>query len=212
MKIAPDQKNIVINSNYSFNHTLIKSISNHWSLGYDVRYSNNTFSNIKSSKYFRAAIEYAIFPYSEVNNKFFTINYGIDTRHNKYYNTTIYNKTSEVLLHHRAQAYLALRQKWGSVNSSITYSNFLKDWGLNNLSLSLNVNVRITGGLSFYINSRGGIVHDQVYLVKGIASEEDILVKRRQIASAYNFYSGIGLNFRFGSIYNNFINPRFGHP
>lgn len=124
MKIAPDQKNIVINSNYSFNHNLIKSISNHWSLGYDVRYSNNTFSNIKSSKYFRVAIEYAIFPYSEVNNKFFTINYGIDIRHNKYYNTTIYNKTSEVLLRHRAQAYLALRQKWGSVNSSITYSNF----------------------------------------------------------------------------------------
>lgn len=206
------QNNVVINSNYSINHNLIKSISRRWSAGYELSHSNNTFSNNKSRQYARAAIEYAIFPYEEVNNKFFTINYGVDVRNNTYYDTTIYNKKKEVLWGHRAQAYLSLKQKWGSVNSTITYSNFFSDWQLNNLSMSFNVNVRITGGLSFYIYSWGGLVHDQVYLVKGTASEEDILVKRRQIASAYNFHSGVGLNFRFGSILNNFVNPRFDHP
>lgn len=147
-----------------------------------------------------------------MNNKFFTINYGIDVRHNQYYDTTIYNKISEVLWGNKAQAYLSLKQKWGNVNSSITYSNFFKDWSLNNLAVSLTVNVRITGGLSFYVYSKAGLVRDQIYLVKGKASEQDILVKRRQIASAYNFYSGIGLNFRFGSILNNFVNSRFDQP
>lgn len=160
----------------------------------------------------RAAVEYAIFPYSEVNNKFFTINYGIDVRKNTYYDTTIYNKIEEILWGHRLQAYLSLKQKWGSVNSTITYSNYFQDKSLNNLSLGLNVNVRITGGLSFYVYSSGGLVHDQVYLLKGKTSEKDILVKRRQIASSYNFRSGVGLNFRFGSILNNFVNPRFDHP
>jgi hypothetical protein len=107
---------------------------------------------------------------------------------------------------------LSLKQKWGNVNSSITYSNFFKDPSLNNVALSLSVNVRITGGLSFNMYSTGAIVHDQVYLAKGKASEQDILVRRRQIASAYNFYSGIGVNYRFGSILNNFVNPRFNQP
>lgn len=205
-------KNIVINSNYSFHHSLIKSISGRWSAGYEADYSNNTFSNNKSRKYFRASVEYAIFPYTEVNNKFFTLSYGLDVRHNKYYDTTIYNELSEVLLGHRTQAYLSLKQKWGTINSSITYSNFFKDWGLNHLTAALNVNVRVTGGLSFYIYSQGGLVKDQLYLVKGAASEEDILIKRRQIASAYNFHTAVGLNFRFGSILNNFVNPRFTHP
>jgi hypothetical protein len=208
----PSSKYVVVNSNYSFYHNLIKSIDNHWSVGYETSHSNDTFSNNKSRQYFRPALEYAIFPYSEVNNKYFTINYGVDVRYNRYYETTIYNKTSEMLWGHRAQAYLSLRQKWGNVNSSLTYSNYFNNWSFNNLALSVRVNVRVTGGLSFYLYSNGGLVRDQVYLVKGEASEQDILVRRRQLASAYNFYSGIGLNYRFGSILNNFVNPRFDQP
>jgi hypothetical protein len=209
---AQTKKNVVSNSNYSINHRLIKSITKHWSAGYDASYSNSTFSNNKKRNYYRAAIEYAIFPYDEVNNKFFTLNYGVDVRNNKYYDTTIYNKISEVLWGHRLQAYLSLRQKWGNVNTTITYSNLFKDKSLNNLSLSLNINVKIAGNLTFYLYSNGGLVHDQVYLVKGAASEQDILVRRRQIASAYHLNSGVGFNFRFGSILNNFVNPRFDHP
>jgi hypothetical protein len=206
------KKNVVINSHYAIHHNLIKSITGNWSAGYEANYSNNTFSNNKRRLHGRAAVEYAIFPYADVNNKFFTLQYGVDVRQNNYYDTTIYNKISEVLWGHRLQAYLSLKQKWGNINSTLSYSSFLNDPRLNNLHGSLNVNVRITGGLSFSVHSRGGLVHDQVYLVRGKASEEDILVKRRQIASAYNFYTSIGLNFRFGSILNNFVNPRFDHP
>jgi hypothetical protein len=207
-----EKENVVVNSNYAIHHNLIKSISGNWSAGYEVNYSNNTFSNNKRRIHARATAEYAIFPYSEVNNKFFTLQYGVDVRQNNYYDTTIYNKISEVLWGHRLQAYLSLKQKWGNINSTVSYSSYLNDPSLNNLYLSLNVNVRVSGGFSFYIHSRGGIVHDQVYLVKGKASEEDILVKRRQIASAYNLYTSVGINFRFGSILNNFVNPRFDHP
>lgn len=209
---AGKKKNVVINRDYAIHHNLIKSITGKWSAGYDASYSNNTFSNNKSRIYGRAALEYAVFPYSDVNSKFFTLQYGVDVRQNKYYDTTIYNKISEILWGHRLQAYLSLKQKWGNINSSISYSSFLHDPGLNNLNLTLNVNIRITGGLFFSVHSRAGLVHDQVYLVRGKSSEQDILVKRRQIASAYNFYTGIGLNFRFGSFLNSFVNPRFDHP
>jgi hypothetical protein len=69
--------------------------------------------------------------------------------------------------------------------------------------------VRVTGGLSFFINANGSLVHNQVNLVKGNISEQDVLTRKRQLASTYNYYTGFGLNFRFGSILNNFVNPRF---
>jgi hypothetical protein len=116
-----------------------------------------------------------------------------------YYDSTIYNKTDESLFGHKFSAALTLNQKWGTFNSGIFYRNYLHDWKLNS----------ITGGLSFNINSSGRIVHDQVYLVKGAASEQEVLTRRRQLASSFNYNTSFGVNYRFGSKLNNFINPRF---
>jgi hypothetical protein len=198
-----------VNKSYQLSHYLVTAISRHWSLGYELDYSNSTFSNNKNRTYLSAGIEYAIFPYSQVNTKFFTISYSLDVRRNNYYDTTIFNKTSETLWGHKMQANFSLKQKWGYINSNITYSNYFKDWKLNNLSINLSVNLRVTGGLFFYVYSNGGLIHDQVYLVKGNATIQEILTRQRQLASSYSFYSGAGFSFRFGSILNNFVNPRF---
>jgi hypothetical protein len=80
---------------------------------------------------------------------------------------------------------------------------------MNSMGINLNVSVRITGALSFYINTNGNIVHDQVYLVKGNVSVQDLLTKTRQLGSSYNYNLYFGVNFRFGSKLNNFVNPRF---
>jgi hypothetical protein len=197
------------NNNYDFQHFLVKSLGEHWSIGYEAKYNSSTFSNNKSRIYFGAGIEYSIFPYREVNNKFFTIRYSVNARRNEYYDTTIYNKIKETLFEHELSANLSIKQKWGNINTQIEYSNFLHDFKQNNLSLNLNIEVRITGGLSVYGYTYAGVVHDQVYLKKGKASERDILTRRRQLASQYNFSSGFGLNYRFGSKLNNFVNPRF---
>lgn len=199
----------VDNNFLDISHYLVKSINDHWSYGYELNYSNSTFSNNKSRIYFRAAAEYNIFKYKEVNNKFFTLSYGIDARRNNYFDTTVYNKTKETLLGHSLQANITLNKKWGSFNSGINYSNYFHNWQLNNLSINLNLNVRITGGLSVYMYSFAGLIHDQVYLPKGGATEQEILTRRRQLESSYNVFTGFGINYRFGSKINNFVNPRF---
>jgi len=51
--------------------------------------------------------------------------------------------------------------------------------------------------------------YDQIYLPKDEADITEVLTRRRQIASGYNFYTSFGLNYRFGSKLNNFVNPRF---
>ena len=203
------EKLVVTNSDYGIMHYLVKSINSHWSAGYEVIYNNNTFSNYKRQLYVRTAFEYNIFPYKEVNNKFFTISYGIVTRFNRYYDTTIYNKLRERLYGHLLEGTLSLNKKWGTLNAGISYSNFFHDWQLNNLSANIQVDVRITGSLSFFIYSFSALVHDQVYIPKSGATEQEVLTRLRQLETSYSFQSGFGINYRFGSKLNNFVNPRF---
>lgn len=200
---------VVKNSEYGFFHNLVRSFDAHWSYGYQTNFTNNTFLNFRKKFYFNPAIEYNIFPYSEVNNRFFVIRYGLDATRYRYYDTTIYNKLEETFYGHRFSAALTLNQRWGTFNSGIYYRNFFRDWSLKSMGVNINVNVRVTGGLSFNINTSGNIVHDQVYLLKGKASEQEILTRRRQLASSFNYRTSFGVTYRFGSNLNNFVNPRF---
>jgi hypothetical protein len=203
------EKFVVNNHNWSINQYLVKSINTHWSWAYEIKYNQNTFSNNKGRVFLRAAVEYNIFPYKEVNNKLFTLSYGLTARRNFYYDTTIYNKTKESLYGQRATAYLSLNQKWGNSYAGITYNNYFNDWKFFNLGIDVYASVRITGGLSFYIIAFGGLTRDQVFLVKGNATPEEVLARRRQLASGYNYFTSIGINYRFGSKLNNVVNPRF---
>lgn len=199
----------VSNTDYTFYHSFVSSINNHWSWAYNTSFGSNTFNNIRSRKYFGAGIEYAFFPYTDINTRFFTINYKWEIQNNFYYDSTIFDKMNEFLPGHRLEANLSVKQKWGNISAKLAYTNFLKDHQLNNLNYNLNFDIRISGGLSMYFYSSGALVHDQVYLAKGKASAEDVLTKRRQLKSGYYIYTGVGLNFRFGSMLNNFVNPRF---
>jgi LysM repeat protein len=197
------------NSNYNFEHFLVKSLSARWSAAYQASTSNSTFSNNKSRMNFGLGIEYAIFPYKEVNNKFFTINTTINVRKNKYYDTTIYFKTEETLLQHEVSANLSLKQKWGTINSQAEYSTYLHNTKLNSISLFLNFDVRITGGLSVFSYMSGARVNNQIHLIKGRATALQVLTRQRELASKFRFNSGFGISYRFGSKLNNFVNPRF---
>ena len=168
-----------------------------------------TFSNYKRQLYVRTAVEYNIFPYKEVNNKFFTISYSLVTRFNRYYDTTVYNKLKETLYGHLLEGTLSLNKKWGTLNAGVSYSNFFHNWKLNNLSGNMQVDVRITGSLSFFVYSFSALVHDQVYIPKSGATEQEVLTRLRQLETSYTFQTGFGINYRFGSKLNNFVNPRF---
>ena len=50
---------------------------------------------------------------------------------------------------------------------------------------------------------------DQIYLPAGGATQEEILLQRRQLGTAYQYYASIGFRYTFGSIFNNVVNPRF---
>lgn len=204
-----DEKFKVKNHTLNFSHRLAKSINEHWSYGYYLSSNQSTFSNIKSQFYFSPEVEYNIFPYKSVNSKLFTIRYGISLQRNQYYDTTIYNKKQEWLPSQSIATNLSLVQKWGSISAGITYSTFLNDWKFHNISFNTYADINVTGNLSFYVYGFPSIVRDQIFLPKGDATVDDILSRRRQLQTNYYFYMGFGITYRFGSILNNFVNPRF---
>ncbi|HUS03144.1 MAG TPA: hypothetical protein VMY77_15505 [Chitinophagaceae bacterium] len=199
----------VKNNTYSFFQQTVKSLSNHWSLGYDVNVLRSTFTNYKFRTVLKPAIEYNFFPYQEVNNKYFTIRYGIDFAHNQYFDTTLYLKTEETLIGQGLNADLAINQKWGTINLSANTHSYFNNPKYYNVGLGGGVNVRVTGNLSFNVFVFGSYQRDQLYLPKGEATIQQVLTRQRQLATNYNYYTFFGVSYRFGSKLNNFVNPRF---
>jgi hypothetical protein len=52
-------------------------------------------------------------------------------------------------------------------------------------------------------------VHDQLSLPKTGATDEEILLQRKQLETSYRYFAGVSLTYSFGSIFNNIVNPRF---
>jgi hypothetical protein len=202
-------KTIVDNSDFSLRHFIARGINNNWTYGYETSFTNSTFANLKGSLYFSTGLERSLFPYSRFNNKFIALRYGLDLRDNHYYDTTIYDKKKEVLVGQKLILSLKYNQRWGYVEGGVRYRNYFHDWELYNISINSAVNIRLTGALSINVDLYGAIVHDQMNLPKGEASKDDVLTRKRQLASAYNFATWFGVNYRFGSSVNNFVNPRF---
>ncbi len=190
---------------------VVKSISDHWSVGNRSEFSTSTFSNLKFQANIFPSIEYNLYPYSESTHHQLRFLYGIGVSLNQYNDTTIYNKTKENLGQHQLQIAYQIQEKWGSVNVSLEGSNYLNDFSKNNIQLECSINIRIVKGLSFSV--RGGIarIHDQISLVKGELSEADILLQLQELASSYRIDGSLGLTYTFGSIFNNIVNPRFGN-
>lgn len=190
---------------------VVRSISDHWSVGNRAQFSTSTFSNLKFQAEIYPSIEYNLFHYSESTHHQLRFLYGIGVSLNQYNDTTIYNKTKENLGKHQLQIAYQIQEKWGSINASLEGSNYLNDFSKNNIQLECSINIRIVKGLSFSV--RGGVarVHDQISLVKGELSEADILLQLQELASAYRIDGGLGLTYTFGSIFNNVVNPRFGN-
>jgi len=187
----------------------VVSISEHWSTGIFSDIQNSIYSNYNLSTGIRAAIEYDLFPYSKSATKQAVIYYTIGPRYNDYIDTTLYNKTSELVFEHSVLLGTSINQKWGNVRASVKYQNYLQDFELNSISFDLNFNVRLFKGFSWRINGRYSIQHNQINIVKPSGqSEIDLLLSQKQFKSGYNYWFNTGLSYSFGSIYNTIVNPR----
>ncbi len=190
---------------------VVKSHGEHWSSGIRGEFLSSSYNNIDLSLDLLPSVEYDVFPYSESTRRQLRILYGAGSSYRMYNDTTIYGKTEELLWLQSLQVAYEVREKWGSINVSLEGSNFFHDFSKNRIQLSGFISVRILKGLS--VRLRGGVarINDQLSLVRGSASEAEILLQLQELATAYNVNGEVGITYTFGSIYNNVVNPRFGN-
>ena len=156
-------------------------------------------------------IEYDLFPYSESTRRQLRFLYTAGYNFVTYVDTTIYDRTKENLWSQSFSASYEVVQKWGNIDMTIGYSNYLHDWSKNNIYTQASIELRIAKGLSLSLGGYAALIHDQLGLVKKDVPVDQILLRRQQLATQYEYFVSFGVTYTFGSIYNNVVNPRFGN-
>lgn len=199
-----------VSRNSDFSALVVKSLSSHWSAGLVSEASSSTFLNYARRIRVAPGLEYNIFPYAQSTRRMFTLQYTVGVDSHKYKEETIFDKRSERLIDHRLGTTLSLRQPWGTASASVDFSQYLTAPDKYSISGFGAANIRLFKGFSFNAFTNLSRTKDQIYLPRGAASTEEILVRQRQLATGYQFYVNFGLSYSFGSIFNNVVNPRFG--
>jgi len=196
--------------NFGADGLLVKSLGNHWSAGLSFEAASSTYDNTRRRLTTAPAVEFNLFPYAESTRRQLRFLYRLQWENVWYQETTIYDRTRESLWSESLSITLDLKEKWGSISTSLSGSHYFHDFKFNRLNLFGFIQLNLIKGLNAHVLGGGSRIHDQLGLVKGDASLEEILLRRRQLATTYNYFVMVGLSYTFGSIYTNVVNPRFG--
>lgn len=203
----PDIVNI--SRTVNLNALAVFSLTPHWSAGLRASASRSTYYNQRLVLRATPAIEYNVYPYSESTRRQFTLNYSAGFRRFRYDQETIFDKTRETRPLQSLLASGTFKQPWGSFYASVEATQFLNDFSKNRLVLYSSTSVRVFKGFSVRFFGDIERIRDQIYLSKGGASVDEILLRRRQLATSYSYYMSFGFSYSFGSIHNNIVNTRF---
>ncbi len=195
---------------YGANALVVKSLGDHWSAGATVVASSSTFLNQQLVLSAAPAVEFNVFPYAQSTRRQLTARYGAGVRAFNYREETIFDRTQETRPYHELVVAVEARQPWGSVSAALNGSQFFHDPSKVSVGLFNSADFRIARGLAFNISGSASLVRDQLYLPKRGATDEEVLLRRQQLATSYRYFVSAGLSYTFGSIYNNIVNPRFG--
>ncbi|MGQ0735763.1 MAG: hypothetical protein ACT4QD_19175 [Acidobacteriota bacterium] len=201
-----------IRKSWFTNALLVKSLGDHWSIGGRSGVSRSTFTNQQLAVRTAPALEYNVFPYSQSNHRQLTIQWSAGVNHFRYDRETLFGLLRETRFDEALVSQLSLRQPFGTVRITNELSHYFDDLGKHRIMVSVDNELRLTRGLSLNIDGNYAVLHDQIFLPRGSATDEEILVRQRQLATSYRYFFSIGVTYRFGSINNNVVNPRLGGP
>ncbi len=201
---------VSISRSRSISGYIVKSLSSHWSIGGFFSASASTYNNEAFNPTVAPAIEYDLFPYSQSTRRQLRFLYHVGYNYFRYYEATIYGKSSQSLLNENLSVSLDLIQPWGSISTTVQGSNYFYDFRKNNVQLYSQLSLKLFEGVSLNLFGSVSMIHDQLSLPAEGATPDEILLQQKQLATQYSYFGSIGLSYTFGSIFNNIVNPRFG--
>lgn len=203
-----DETFVNTSRNVTATQSIVWSMNPHWSVGVRSSQIASTFLNQALTVRGGPAIEYNVYPYGESTRRQFRFRYSPEAASFDYEEPTVFDKETEVLPAHRLDASMRVQQPWGSVDLSVGAIQYLHDGARHRININGFVDLRIVRGLSFNIGEGFSRIQDQIYLPKGGLTDEEILVRRRQLGTNFSYFTFMSLSFRFGSSLANVVNPR----
>jgi hypothetical protein len=127
-----------------------------------------------------------------------------------YYETTLFGVTGETLPRHELSAAFEQRERWGSLDARVEWSQYLQDASKSRLEAEGEISVRLARGLSVAADVNASRIRDQLSIPARGATEEEVLLRLRRLQSGYEYRLGASVTYTFGSIFSSIVNPRFG--
>lgn len=194
----------------NLNALVVKSLTDHWSLGGMVRLSRSSFNNQRLNFRVAPGVEYNIFPYSESTNRQLTFQWTAGINRFKYDQETIFFKLEEQRFDEQLMAFLSLRQPFGTVRLTTEFAHYLDELQRYRFAVFANNEFRLFRGFSLRVDGNYSVLHDQLFLPRAGVTDEEIIARQRQLETSYRYFMALGITYRFGSINNNIVNQRFG--
>jgi len=200
----------VTREDWGVTSSLVKSLGPQWALGVRAAAGSSTFLNQDFRWNLRPGVEYNFFPYAESSRRSLTLQYLVGPTHFDYTELTIFGETEETLVQQTLVARLSIVEPWGRWSTSLSSAQYLHDTSKYNVSLSGSFSIRLFRGFSVTALGSYSWIRDQLFISGENLSDEFILLQQRQLETNYRYLTSLGITYRFGSIFNNVVNPRFG--
>jgi hypothetical protein len=186
----------------------VQSLGDHVSLGMLVESGSSVFENTRGYLRLGPVVEYDLYPYREATQRQIMVRYSVASRSNRYVDTTIYGKLSESRPHHELSISPNIMRPWGSVWGSTVWSQYLDDATKRRLTTNLGIDFRITTGLTVNFYGAYSFIRDQLNIPGIDLTDEQRLLRLRELQSGSYFFTALGLSYTFGSVFSNVVNPR----
>ena len=197
-----------ITRNFSASASLVRSLTDQWSAGAQANAFHDTRLNQDFTFRFAPALEYNLFPYVESSRRQLVVQYSMGFNSFDYTEETLLGETAEILIDHTLAAAIEQTQPWGSLDGDVTASQFLNRTSKYSVNVSGGANLRLTRGLTFRLRGNYSWIRDQVHLSAASFEDDEILLRLRDLETSFRYFTSFGFTYRFGSIFNNVVNPR----
>jgi hypothetical protein len=205
-----DTTSITTTESTSGTALVVRSITGHTSVGLQGGVGTSTVNNTKFYVNLSPAVEYNFFPYSESTRRALALNYSLGMISQKYREETIYFRTEETRPVHSLSASYSSRSPWGNASVSLNTSQYLHDTKLYSAGMFGNMSVNLIRGLQMSFSGSYSRVRNQITLPRRDATQEEVLLRQRSLATNFRYSTSVGLSYRFGSSVQSVVNPRFG--
>lgn len=209
-ELEDDRDVDVVRENWNAGSFAVRSVADHWALGVRADVGKDTRLNQDFFAFAAPGIEFSVFPYEQFTRRSLTLQYLVGVNHFQWADSTIYNEIEETRFNESLTASLDLVQPWGGVDVSLTGAHYFHDLERWNLDLFTRVEVRLFQGFSFNVGGSYRWIRDQLHIPKAGLSDEDVLLELQELETDFDYRTFFGVTYRFGSIFNNVVNPRFG--